>query len=46
MSYYSILERHRRMAHAAWVRAVQQGDDVAGAERAWMCARRYCGLPT
>lgn len=45
----SILERHRRMAHRAWVREINGEFEYGAADaayRAWMCARRYCGLPT
>jgi len=38
-----ILRNHRRMAHAAWVRAVQQDDDEQAACNAWHCARLHCG---
>lgn len=41
-----ILRNHRRMAHRAWVRAVLQDEERGAAFRAWMVARRYCGLPT
>lgn len=41
-----ILECHRRMAHRAWVRSVEHGESKRAACRAWLCARRYCGLPT
>ena len=40
----AILERHRRMAHRAWVRAIRDEDDEPGACRAWMCARLHCGM--
>lgn len=44
-----ILRNHRRMAHRAWTREIAaehaRGSEAA-AFRAWMIARRYCGLPT
>lgn len=42
----AILERHRRMAHRAWVRAVERDtwETAHATYNAWMCARLHCGM--
>ena len=41
----AILVRHRRVAHRAWVRAIEHDEDNPdGAYDAWMCARLACGM--
>lgn len=38
-----ILSNHRHRAHRAWARSLGLPEARAD-ERAWMCARRHCGL--